>query len=49
MSQRKKRKFPRSYLVFFCFFVLVGFLFATISLPRDLRTKLRTCAMFQGL
>ena len=40
MSQRKKRTFPRSYYVFFCFFVLVGFLFATVSLPRDLRAKL---------
>ena len=40
MSQRKKRKIPRFYYVFFCFFVLVGFFFATVSLPRDLRTKL---------
>lgn len=40
MSQRKKRKIPRLYYVFFCFFVLVGFFFATISLPRDLRSKL---------
>ncbi|NLM37135.1 MAG: PBP1A family penicillin-binding protein [Firmicutes bacterium] len=40
MSQRKKRHIPRSYYVLFGLLVLVGFLFATVSLPRDLRTKL---------
>ncbi|HHW13026.1 MAG TPA: PBP1A family penicillin-binding protein, partial [Firmicutes bacterium] len=40
MSQRKKRHIPRSYYVLFALLVLVGFLFATVSLPRDLRAKL---------
>ena len=46
MSQRKKRKIPRLYYVFFCFFVLVGFFFAIFHY-HGIYDPIRDCVMFQ--
>jgi penicillin-binding protein 1A len=42
MGRKKHKRFPTYYYILFFLFVLAGFLFATVTLPKDLRSKVES-------